>query len=531
MTSLTFYGGVNEIGGNKVLLEDGDTRIFLDFGMSFDRKGEFYEEFLQPRTNNGLRDLIELGLTPKIDGIYRRDLLKLDNIENVIKGLGCDEHSLWISDVRSYDEVIKAEGKPFVQGVLISHGHLDHFQYISLLDENIPIYCSDITKIIIEVAEEIGKGDFENEFISAKKRTLSTLKGSKAYFPGAYTIRTEAVKRAYKTLQGYQKIGDIEIQIFPVDHSVPGGVAFLLATSDGKTIVYTGDLRFHGPRGNLTEEFENSLRGLNPDALIIEGTRIDEDTPDSESDVKKECLELVSETKGLAMVGFAWKDIARYQTMKDVARETGRILVISPKLAYIINKLKHIEGLGLQGISSERNVKVYLKRKGSMLYGKGDYVKTKYDAGYSVDWDIKDPATVSLEHFTNGIRAYEIKQNPSDYLIHLDFYDFNELIDLSPPEDSIYIRASSEPFNTEMELDEERLKHWLQHFNINAPEYKPFYIHASGHASGPELKQLIHAIKPKTVYPIHTNHPNLFKSAIPEGTELVIPEIGRKYPL
>jgi len=30
MTNLTFYGGVNEIGGNKILLEDKDTRGFLD---------------------------------------------------------------------------------------------------------------------------------------------------------------------------------------------------------------------------------------------------------------------------------------------------------------------------------------------------------------------------------------------------------------------------------------------------------------------------------------------------------------------
>lgn len=32
---LIFYGGVNEIGGNKILLEDKDAKIFLDFGMSF----------------------------------------------------------------------------------------------------------------------------------------------------------------------------------------------------------------------------------------------------------------------------------------------------------------------------------------------------------------------------------------------------------------------------------------------------------------------------------------------------------------
>jgi mRNA degradation ribonuclease J1/J2 len=37
-TTLAFYGGINEIGGNKVLVKDGDTRIFFDFGMSFSMK-------------------------------------------------------------------------------------------------------------------------------------------------------------------------------------------------------------------------------------------------------------------------------------------------------------------------------------------------------------------------------------------------------------------------------------------------------------------------------------------------------------
>ena len=35
MVSLTFYGGVDEIDGNKVLLEDGDAWVFFDFGQSF----------------------------------------------------------------------------------------------------------------------------------------------------------------------------------------------------------------------------------------------------------------------------------------------------------------------------------------------------------------------------------------------------------------------------------------------------------------------------------------------------------------
>lgn len=42
MVSLTFYGGVDEIGGNKVLLEDGDVRVFLDFGQSFTMGCNFF---------------------------------------------------------------------------------------------------------------------------------------------------------------------------------------------------------------------------------------------------------------------------------------------------------------------------------------------------------------------------------------------------------------------------------------------------------------------------------------------------------
>ena len=48
MVKLTFYGGVNEIGGNKILLGDKGTKIF-DFGQSFTFGSEFFTSWLQPR--------------------------------------------------------------------------------------------------------------------------------------------------------------------------------------------------------------------------------------------------------------------------------------------------------------------------------------------------------------------------------------------------------------------------------------------------------------------------------------------------
>ena len=92
MTSLTFYGGVNEVGGNKILLEDKDTKVFLDFGMSFGKRGDYFDEFMSPRTPTGLKDFIEMGLIPDIKNTYRTDLLKMmdrNDTETDIDGILC----------------------------------------------------------------------------------------------------------------------------------------------------------------------------------------------------------------------------------------------------------------------------------------------------------------------------------------------------------------------------------------------------------------------------------------------------------
>jgi ribonuclease J len=74
MVKLTFYGGVREIGGNKILLEDDKGKLFLDFGYPYSKYRDFYEEYLKPRPGAGLLDLLVMGLLPKLEGIYRGDL-------------------------------------------------------------------------------------------------------------------------------------------------------------------------------------------------------------------------------------------------------------------------------------------------------------------------------------------------------------------------------------------------------------------------------------------------------------------------
>ena len=62
-----------------------------------------------------------------------------------------------------------------------------------------------------------------------------------------------------------------------------------------------------------------------------------------------------------------------------------------------------------------------------------------------------------------------------------------------------------------MELDKQLILNWLKHFGINDIIEK----HVSGHACGPELKNMLNKIKPKHVFPIHSEHPGKFRDITP----------------
>jgi len=77
LTTVTFLGGVNEIGGYCFSVEDGDTRLILDFGMRFSARRRHCEEYLKPRSAAGLLDVPSLGLVPNRLEFYRKELLEM----------------------------------------------------------------------------------------------------------------------------------------------------------------------------------------------------------------------------------------------------------------------------------------------------------------------------------------------------------------------------------------------------------------------------------------------------------------------
>lgn len=487
--------------------------MFLDFGFSFGAEGRFFEEYLQPRSGSKLHDLLRLGLVPEVNGIYRRDALQPDGLDGLD---GNPAVPLWDSGLQSYeDAVVTGDWTPDV--VFVSHAHLDHVGYLSYLG-NIPLVCSETTESLLNAITDVGNlSGFDGDLVSIRERSVDEF-GERAYFPGEVKIETgDPHPRESMAMPAGDSVvvdGDVSIQSFSVGHSIPGTVAAVIESAD-QQVVYTGDIRFHGRTGiDLGEE----LRGLRPDVMLCEGTRIDEAEPDDEQRVEDELTDVIAETEGLVMVGFSWKDLERYETVRTAAHRAGRIPVFDPRLAYLNARLG--------GSIYDDDARAFVERTDSMLYSPGDYTRSKHKAGELPisEWDAND-GVVDTVHLDEGVTATDIRDSPHRYVLQLDYYRFQNLVDLAPLSGSRYVRAQTEPFNTEMELSADRLTNWLRQFGINeANDYEPIQIHASGHASGPELQEMINKIKPKTLIPIHTEHPELFEN--PSGT-IVDPTLGK----
>jgi ribonuclease J len=236
---LDFFGGVDEIGGNKIRVKSKNASFFFDFGMGFSRANDYLSVFLQPRKANSILDFVALGLLPCIKGIYREDYLKHVGLNHT-------------------DE-------PAVDGVCVSHSHVDHVSYIHHLREDIPIYLSKQSFLILKALEDTGAASF-SEYLHLKKSfQLIPKKNGQGYKKGKVTVdRDIRVVEPYESFQ----IGDFQMRSAPVDHSLPGANGYI-AENGEETIVYTGDLRFHGRQPELTENFVEEARKSNPTIMLV----------------------------------------------------------------------------------------------------------------------------------------------------------------------------------------------------------------------------------------------------------------------
>ena len=300
--------------------------------------------------------------------------------------------------------------------------------------------------------------------------------------------------RSIKNVEKRFKLGDLAITPVPVDHSLPGACAYIIETSAGN-IVYTGDIRFHGRNASLSDAFVKQAKKAKPVLMLCEGTRISKETTDSEQGVLDEASRIIAGTKSLSIANYPIRDLDRMTTFKQAAEENKRTLVVNLKQAMLLETFKN-KGLKAPKLSE---CDIYIPRKSWGLVTE-DMPKEQVEQDYET-WE-RD--FISRE---NAVTCNDIKKDEPSYVWRCDFFELKELLDIKPSAGSSYIRSVVEPFSDDMLLDNEISQNWLGHFNIKTT----VQAHASGHASGPELRKMVEEIAPVAIVPIHTENPALFR--------------------
>ena len=461
---LTFLGGVNEVGGNNVLLEDFEygVKIFLDFGINIKKFNDNFEKFQEP---SSIKELIKLGLLPRVEDLSVKNLYL---------------------NYKTSKDIKFQEPSTNIDGILVSHPHKDHFYGLSFTNRNIPIYTGVFTKKIISAYYKSSKHSICNNYDGLDWRLFRT--------------------------GDVLDIKGLEIVPVHVDHSIPAAYGFIIKTSKG-IVVYSGDFRMHGPLSNMTQDFlleikknlsntpskDLSDQDLENDKidriklLICEGTHINRGTIESEDFVEQNLEQLfVDNPFDFFLVKYDRLNLDRFRTFSFIAKKYGWKFIITEKDAYFYYVMNKDE--------------IYASMKDPNIID-DDHIIILSWGNVKYRWQEKIRQKMYSEH--KGYRFItqrDIKDLQKGFFFCITSLQKDIIEKINQNLKGAFISSSIDPY-TEEYLDNNRtLNHYFRKHGI--PSYK---IHASGHAMPHHLINFINSVNPEYLVPIHTEHPLFFR--------------------
>lgn len=421
-TTVSFHSGILTIGGTIIEVAYKDAHIFFDFGTEYRPELNL--------TDEKLTTLLTNRLIPELKGLYDERL----------------GYSYQGNDGEEYQHTV----------VFLSHAHLDHSKMINYLDPEIPLYTMEETKAILRSLNR--NGDFLIPSPFEEKNFTRDMIGLEAH--------------------DVIQIGEISVEIVPVDHDAYGAAALLIRTPD-QFLVYTGDLRLHGYDREKTEAFCKQAR--HTDLLMMEGVSIsfpereadaDQIRVLSEEELVQEFVRLMEENpeRQITFNGYP-ANVLRFIKLIEFSPRT---VVLEANMAALLQEVRNLK------------VRYYYAEENSRIQALDPELEVPYEVL------INDQTT----YLWQVVNKFENLQGGGLY-VHSDAQPLGDF----DPQYAIFLNLLEE-----LQVSFVRLS-------------------LSGHAFEEDLNEIIRMIEPKLLVPIHTLKPEKLEN--PYGKR-ILPNRGDK---
>jgi ribonuclease J len=347
--------------------------------------------------------------------------------------------------------------------VLISHAHQDHYGLLDFVHASCDIYCGAVTHKLIELTNLFTGKDWKiarpHYFESSKPFT----------------------------------IGDIEITPYLMDHSAYDAYAFLIK-GDSKSLFYSGDFRSHGRKAKAFYWLKHNVM-KNVDYLLLEGTTINSSSHRSisEKDIEEQFLDLFKTSDGINLIYTSGQNIDRLVSIFRACRRSDKILAID---FYIATILKATGNINIPHPSDRYpEIKVFYPRSLSNRMSNLDHNELLYQfAGYKItkeEIELKSKNIVMLVRPSMKRDLERISSLSGGNFIY-----------------SLWSGYKKDSYTGNF------IK-YLQGRDMNITD-----IHTSGHADLGTLKELVKAIQPQNLVPIHTFAADEYENIFPDTNVL-----------
>jgi ribonuclease J len=422
LASIEFWGGLGVIGSSKIMITDGGHRVLLDIGLDIPSGANLFRAPVPIRQERELADRLRVGAAPALPGIYDPAFLAPG------------------------DPLGRPVGDPAATRIFVSHPHIDHVGLAGWVRPEIGVYAHTDAVDMLDALSANGLG-----------------------LPGG--------DPAWRRLTEGEvvSVGEMTVECVLVDHDVPGACGYLVRTNDG-TLAYTGDIRFHGRRPELSNAFVDLVRGV--DVLVTEGTTLSftpqDGPPRDEDDVIESFVGIMADAPGLVLLSTYERDIERVEEFIAAAEAQGRTIVWPKPIAGLLRAL---------GVAGAR--------------------------------------TWAEEGSSEGVELAAVHAKPSAFVVVPSSGDLPSLLDLPIQAGDVFVHANGEPLG-EFDPRWSVFTDWLDHFGVRLRK-----IGCWGHALPDQVHGMVERIAPKVVFPIHTFEPT--RLAPPAGVRRVVAAYDTRY--